>query len=156
MSDPISITSTSHFDTLTTSTTFVVVDWYADWCPPCKAIAPLYTKLASSHSVDGKLAFAKINVDNQQALAAQYGITAMPTFMLFRDGQPLASHTVRGANPQAIQAMITEAERELAKLQKESKNQEGEGVESKDNETVSGGYTMSAGTRGDWKMKLTG
>ncbi|KAI0873104.1 thioredoxin-like protein [Hypoxylon argillaceum] len=73
---------------LLSSTTHVVVDFYADWCPPCRAIAPIFSKLADSHSSAGQLAFAKVNVDHVGNVAQQYGVTAMPTFMFFQDGVP--------------------------------------------------------------------
>ncbi|KAJ2895251.1 thioredoxin-like protein [Zalerion maritima] len=157
------INSPSELDALLASTTYVIVDFYADWCPPCKMIAPMFQSLASSHSVDGKLAFAKVNVDSQQQLAMRYGITAMPTFLMLKNGEPVSN--VRGANAPSIQAMVRTAEGELVKLgkqqdkmgkKKEEEQAEGTGEEKKkDSETVSGGYTMSKGTRSDWKMSLT-
>ncbi|KAJ8122681.1 hypothetical protein ONZ43_g1186 [Nemania bipapillata] len=74
--------------TLLSSTTHVVVDFYADWCPPCRAIAPIFSKLADDHSSSGQLAFAKVNVDHVNNVAKQYNVTAMPTFMFFQDGVP--------------------------------------------------------------------
>ncbi|KAJ2997970.1 hypothetical protein NUW58_g469 [Xylaria curta] len=70
------------------STTYVVVDFYADWCPPCRAIAPIFSKLADDHASNGQLAFAKVNVDHVKNIAAQYNVTAMPTFMFFQNGVP--------------------------------------------------------------------
>ncbi|KAI0490320.1 thioredoxin-like protein [Xylaria cf. heliscus] len=73
---------------LLSSTTYVVVDFYADWCPPCRAIAPVFSKLADNHSSNGRLAFAKVNVDHVNNIAKQYNVTAMPTFMFFQNGVP--------------------------------------------------------------------
>ncbi|KAI0456704.1 thioredoxin-like protein [Xylaria acuta] len=73
---------------LLSSTTYVVVDFYADWCPPCRAIAPIFSKLADDHSSDGQLAFAKVNVDHVNNVAKQHNVTAMPTFMFFQNGVP--------------------------------------------------------------------
>ncbi|KAI1749709.1 thioredoxin-like protein [Xylaria castorea] len=70
------------------STTHVVVDFYADWCPPCRAIAPIFSKLADDHSSKGQLAFAKVNVDHVNNIAKQYSVTAMPTFLFFQNGVP--------------------------------------------------------------------
>ena len=64
----------------------MVVDFYADWCPPCRAIAPVFSQLADAHALEGKLAFAKVNVDHVQDVAGRYGVSAMPTFLVFRDG----------------------------------------------------------------------
>jgi thioredoxin 1 len=70
------ISSSAEFQKLISSNTCVVTDFYADWCGPCKAIAPIFEQLATSHSQPGKLAFAKVNVDNQQEIAQKYGVSA--------------------------------------------------------------------------------
>jgi thioredoxin 1 len=92
---------------LFSNTTYVAVDFFADWCPPCKQIAPIWTKLAEQHSVPGQLAFAKVNVDHAQDVARAYGITAMPTFMFFKEGKQVAVNgqaVMQGANPPALMA----------------------------------------------------
>ena len=63
----------------------VLVDFWAEWCGPCKRVAPIFEELASEY--DGKVKFGKVNVEDQQGLAMEYGIRAMPTFLLFKDGQ---------------------------------------------------------------------
>lgn len=75
-------------DALLSSTTNVVVDFYADWCPPCRAIAPVFSRLADQHATKGHLAFAKVNVDHVNDVAARYAISAMPTFVFFEGGKP--------------------------------------------------------------------
>ncbi|KAF3770963.1 thioredoxin-domain-containing protein [Cryphonectria parasitica EP155] len=82
------ITKPAELDALLKATTHVVVDFYADWCPPCRAIAPVFSKLADDHAAQGQLAFAKVNVDHVNAVSARYGVSAMPTFVFFEDGQP--------------------------------------------------------------------
>ncbi|KUI69486.1 Thioredoxin-like protein [Cytospora mali] len=77
------------FDALLKSTTNVVVDFYADWCPPCRAIAPIFSKLADKYAIEGHLAFAKINVDHVHDVSVRYGVSAMPTFMFFENGKPV-------------------------------------------------------------------
>ncbi|KAI1840873.1 hypothetical protein JX265_009772 [Neoarthrinium moseri] len=92
---------------LMSSTTYVAVDFFADWCPPCKQIAPIWTKLAEQHTVPGQLAFAKVNVDHAQDVARAYRVTAMPTFMFFKEGKQVAVHgqaMIQGADPRAIMA----------------------------------------------------
>ncbi|KAG5983569.1 hypothetical protein E4U55_007811 [Claviceps digitariae] len=82
------IKAADELDALLSSCTYVVVDFYADWCPPCRAIAPVFSKLADTYSQDGHIAFAKVNVDHVQNVAKRYGVTAMPTFMVFERGAP--------------------------------------------------------------------
>lgn len=76
MSKIISISSQSHLDRVLSTTSHVVADFYADWCGPCKAIAPLLEQLAGAQSKPGKLAFVKINVDTEQGIARKYGVSA--------------------------------------------------------------------------------
>ena len=62
----------------------VLVDYWAEWCGPCKALAPLLEDLAKDYG--GKLKIAKVNVDENQQLARKYNIKAIPTLMLFKNG----------------------------------------------------------------------
>ena len=63
----------------------VLVDFWAEWCGPCKMIAPLLDELADEY--EGKVKIGKVNIDEQQALAAEYGVRAIPTLLLFNKGQ---------------------------------------------------------------------
>lgn len=65
----------------------ILIDFWADWCEPCKQLMPLLEKIASQYS--GQLTLAKINCDEQQQIAAQFGIKNLPTVVLFKDGQPI-------------------------------------------------------------------
>jgi len=71
----------------------VLVDFWAEWCGPCKMIAPLLDELATEY--DGKVKVGKINTDEQQQLAAQYSINAIPTLLFFKNGQVV--NQMRGA-----------------------------------------------------------
>jgi thioredoxin 1 len=75
----------SSFDRLINSATKpVLVDFWATWCGPCRAIGPLLEKLAREHG--SEVIVAKVNVDDSPALAQQFNITAIPTLLFFKDG----------------------------------------------------------------------
>ena len=76
----------------------VLVDYWAEWCGPCKALAPLLEDLAKDYG--GKLKIAKVNVDESQQLARKYNIKAIPTLMLFKDGNVQASKLGMMSKPQ--------------------------------------------------------
>ncbi|KAK8098543.1 uncharacterized protein PG998_014029 [Apiospora kogelbergensis] len=107
--DPLPIDSRAELDELFKSTTYVVVDFYADWCGPCKTIAPALAELARMYSLPGLFAVAKVNCDVAQDVAAMYRITAMPTFMFFKDGRQVAVNGqphIMGADLQTLKAAI--------------------------------------------------
>ncbi|PFH61255.1 hypothetical protein XA68_17889 [Ophiocordyceps unilateralis] len=109
MSSPINIGSTTEWQSLLSKTSIVVADFYADWCGPCKMVAPHFERLAAQHSRPNKVAFAKVNVDAQSAIARAQSVSAMPTFKIFHRGQCI--DTVKGANLTALADAITKAVR---------------------------------------------
>src|SRR5660397_166540 len=70
----------------------VLVDYWAEWCGPCKMIAPILEEIATSY--EGKLQIAKMNVDENRDIPAKFGIRGIPTLMLFKDGQLAATKAV--------------------------------------------------------------
>ncbi|OIR18839.1 thioredoxin-1 [mine drainage metagenome] len=86
MSEKIVNLTTENFKSAVSSAaTPVLVDFWAPWCGPCKAIAPILEELAVE--LDGKLRIVKVNVDENDTLAAEFGIRAIPTMLLFKGGQ---------------------------------------------------------------------
>lgn len=108
---PLSLSSVSAFTKLTPHSTAdfeaqvkgadgpVIVDYFATWCGPCKAVSPILEKLSNEHT---EVKFFKVDVDKLTDVAADNGISAMPTFQFYKGGEVL--ETVRGANPPGIQA----------------------------------------------------
>jgi thioredoxin len=78
-----------------------VVDFYADWCGPCKALAPFFERLAATHGVPGVLEFLKVNVDDVPEAAVQANISAMPTFQIWRGGE-LQAEIVGGSQDKLV------------------------------------------------------
>jgi thioredoxin 1 len=84
----------------------VVVDFWAEWCGPCRMIAPALEEI--SKSLNGKVKIVKLNVDQNPGTAAKFGIMSIPTLMLFKDGQ-LASRQIGAAPKQKLEQWITAA-----------------------------------------------
>lgn len=114
MSGPIYIRSQEQFKDFLKTSTLVVVDFYADWCGPCKQIGPYFDTLAQSLSTPNQLTFVKVNSDEQKELAAEYSVSVLPTFLLFRDGK--LAQRVQGANPTELKKVVEKLASELQTL----------------------------------------
>ncbi|KAF8422931.1 PITH domain-containing protein [Tirmania nivea] len=104
MSKPVVITSDSQLSTLISSHKTVVIDFHAQWCGPCKLVAPVYEKLSTALTSPGNIVFTKCDVDACQDIARHYNITAMPTFIIFTDGQEVSR--IQGADIPALSAAV--------------------------------------------------
>ena len=81
----------------------VIVDFWAEWCGPCHAVSPVLDRIAAERA--GELKLVKVNIDEEQSLAQRYGISSIPTIMLFKGGEPAAAAV--GAQPkQALERSL--------------------------------------------------
>lgn len=97
------LTTKADFDALREKSPYVVVQASASWCGPCKAITPIYNKLAVEHASD-KFAFAHFDTDEVPDLAQELGVTSLPTFTFFENQE--RGDEVKGAIPPKLQAAI--------------------------------------------------
>lgn len=91
MNKPIDVDEQSFEQTVLQSKTPVLVDFWAPWCRPCLMVAPVVDELADEYS--GRVNFARVNVDQNQQVAAKYNIMSIPTLIVFKNGEPV-SHIV--------------------------------------------------------------
>src|ERR687893_3074224 len=95
MSRAQSVTEQTFEQEVLKSDTPVLVDFWAEWCGPCHAVAPVLDRIADERQ--GELKLVKVNIDEEPDLAARYGVASIPTMILFKDGEPAAAAI--GAQP---------------------------------------------------------
>ena len=106
MAHPFAVTDTDFDEKVLQSDLPVLVDFWADWCMPCKMIAPIVEELSEEY--DGKLGFAKLDVDSSPGTAITYGVRSIPTLLIFKEGQPVGQ--IVGAVPKgALKKQIDSA-----------------------------------------------
>jgi thioredoxin 1 len=97
MAEPLKVDDKSFKDVVIEAKMPVLVDFWAPWCAPCRAIAPAVEELAGEYT--GRVGFAKVNVDENPKLATDYGVRSIPTLLIFKDGKPLTQ--IVGLRPKA-------------------------------------------------------
>lgn len=80
----------------------VIIDFYANWCGPCKMIAPLFEELSKKY--DSAITFLKINVEDDGGISDKYDVNSLPTFMVFWNKEP--TKILTGANPKALEKLV--------------------------------------------------
>lgn len=94
---PVELTDSNFQNEVLNSEIPVLVDFWAEWCGPCRIIAPVVEELSNEY--EGKVKIGKLDVDDNQQTAIQYGVRSIPTLLLFKDGQ--LKDTIIGAVPKA-------------------------------------------------------
>ena len=97
MSKPIAVNDSNFDQMVLQAKTPVLVDLWAPWCAPCRMVSPVVEELASEY--EGRVSFAKLNVDQNPRTASRYGIMSIPTLLIFKDGKPLSN--IVGFRPKA-------------------------------------------------------
>ncbi|MBN2076635.1 MAG: thioredoxin [Dehalococcoidales bacterium] len=105
MSKPIEVDVYSFDDVVIQSDKPVLVDFWATWCKPCLMVAPILDELAEEY--DGQVTFTKVDLDQNQKIAANYGIMSIPALIIFKGGEPVAN--IVGARPKAELKKLVES-----------------------------------------------
>ena len=98
MAKPKAVTDSDFQKEVLEADTPVLVDFWAEWCVPCKMVAPVLDELAQEY--DGKVKFTKLDVDSSPQIAVRYGVRSIPTLLVFKGGSPVDQ--VVGAVPKAV------------------------------------------------------
>ncbi len=102
---PVKVTAEDFERTILSTTVPVLVDFYADWCGPCKIVAPMVDEIAGAHT--GELLVAKVDSDRAQDIVQRLGIRGVPTLILFKGGEEVARSV--GFEPEKIRDMVEQA-----------------------------------------------
>ena len=100
MSAPVQVTDGSFEDLVVNSETPVLVEFWAEWCGPCKMIAPILDEIAKD--MDGKLVIGKLDIDVNQDTAMAFGVMSIPTLLLFKNGEPVERIVGYQPKPQLV------------------------------------------------------
>lgn len=127
-----------NFENTVKDNEIVLVDFWADWCGPCKSFAPVFEQASEQHS---DIAFGKVDTEDQQQMAAAFGISSIPTLMVFREGVGVFRQAgalpapqleelitgVRGLDMEDVHAKVAEQQKKMAEEQAAKESQQGTG-----------------------------
>ncbi|CAG8435345.1 2036_t:CDS:2 [Funneliformis caledonium] len=100
---PIIVDSQEQFDKFISNGKLVIVDFWADWCGPCRMITPKFDELSKTYP---EVIFLKVNTDEHEKLMHEQEIKSLPTFRFFKDGKTIKDADVIGADPRKLEKMI--------------------------------------------------
>ncbi len=106
MAEPTAITDETFGPEVLEASVPVMVDFWAEWCGPCKAIAPIVAELADEYN--GRMKFTKVDVDRNPQAAMNYGVRSIPTLLIFSQGRPM-DQVVGAVSKQTLKSRIDEA-----------------------------------------------
>lgn len=104
INEPVHVTDAAFEQTVLKSTLPVIVDFWAPWCGPCRMVAPVLDKIAKDY--EGKLVVAKVNTDEHNQWASQYGVQGIPTMLFISGGKVV--HQQVGALPESVLRQVVE------------------------------------------------
>ena len=81
---PVMDLNSSNFDDALSKNKLLLVDFWAEWCGPCKSMHPIFSRMAKKY---GRIRFARVNIDNSQDIAMKFNVKSIPTFIMFKDGE---------------------------------------------------------------------
>ncbi|GAO19241.1 uncharacterized protein UV8b_02557 [Ustilaginoidea virens] len=124
---PVIVSSKQQFDSILKSSKIVVADFFATWCPPCKELEPVYDALSKALSRPNSVVFVKVDTDKAADVSREWKITALPTFLLFRDAKVI--HRMKGAETAEVSKIIPQLLSEIDSLGEASESASGRSSE---------------------------